>query len=211
MATSGKPLIFLDWDGVLSDQLLWHSFKDGSPKERYLSEQIKAQLFDSQKVYLDAWKRGKVTSEQFVHDVSEMVGEEERVLWYRFVDDCKTMGFADLAYLDAIEELRRYARVVLATDTGEHFRRFVVPGQQLDRVFDNVLISAERGCFKKEPERFFGASLDEIVNHRALIVDDTEAVCRAFIDLGGEAIEVGTEVSTHRALSDALQWAKSHW
>lgn|SRR3989338_9137634 len=209
MATSQKPLIFLDWDGTLSDQMLWHSFKEGSPKERYLGEEIKMKMFEGQDLYLSAWKRGEITSESFVHDVSELVGEEERVLWYRFVDDCKTMGFADLGYLDAIEELRRHARVVLATDTGEHFRRFVVPEQQLDRVFDDVLISAERGCFKKEPELFFETYLDEIQNHRALIVDDTEAVCRAFMDLGGEAIEVGKEVSTHRALSDALKWAKA--
>src|SRR3989338_3469498 len=204
-----KPVIFLDWDGPLSHQLLWHSFVDGSPKERYLSEQIRTRMFESQGVYLDAWKRGEITSEQFVHDVSQLVGEEERVLWYRFVDDCKTMGFADLAYMDIIEELRRSARVVLATDTGEHFRRFVVPSQQLDRVFDDVLTSAERGCFKMEPERFFEASLDEIQNHRALIIDDTDAVCRAFMDLGGEAIQVGGEISTHHALSDALKWAKS--
>lgn len=203
-----KPLIFIDWDGVLSNQLLWHSFKEGSPKERFLIEEIKKKMFESQDLYLDAWKRGEITSEQFVHDTAELVGEDERVLWFRFVDDCKTMGFADLGYLDVIEELRRYARVMIATDTGEHFRRFVAPHLQLDGLFDDLLISAERGCFKKEPERFFEASLDEIQSGRALIIDDTEGVCRAFMDLGGEAIQVGGSVSTHHALSDALKWVK---
>ena len=204
-----KPTIFIDWDGTLSNQLLWHSFKGGSPKERFLGEEIAQKMFQGQDLYVDAWKRGEITSESFVHDTAELVGEDERVLWFRFVDDCKTMGFADVSYLDAVEEFRRHAKVVIATDTGEHFRRFVAPHLELETRFDDLLISAERGCFKKDPERFFEAYLEEIRSGRALLIDDTEVVCRAFMALGGEAIQVGGGISTHRALSDALKWVKT--
>lgn len=204
-----KPVVFINWDGVLSDRLLWHSFIDGSPKERYIGERIKLEMFGKQDAYVEAWKLGEVTSETFVHDVAELIGEDERVLWYRFVEDCKTMGYADLAYLDAIAELKKTARVVLATDKGEHFRRFIVPHLGLDQVFDDILISTERKYFKKNPEFFFELYLDSIHAHRALIVDDTERVCQGFTELGGVAIHVNREMSTHHALSDAARWART--
>ncbi|MDA1038544.1 MAG: hypothetical protein O2877_02545 [bacterium] len=208
-----KLVIFLDWHGTLSESVFWNSFEEGSAKESFLRQKITDEIFtldgSDPNSFMGAWDRGEMTSEEFVAAISEHVEEDNNWLWFRFVEDCKRFALDSLSYIDQITDLRMYAKVVLATDQGEAFERFILPALQLDSHFDDMIISASKGASKVEPEKFFEDYLPLIQEGRALLVDNSHAGCRRFCDLGGHAIHINEEVKTTQALSDALKWARS--
>lgn len=213
-ANSDKPIVFIDWHGTLSGSIFWNSFEQGSAKEQFLRRKISDELFclwsNDRSEFFKAWDNGEMTSEEFVRAIAEYLGEEYDWMWFRFVEDCKNFRFDSLSYMDQIESLRRCAHVVLATDQGEAFQRFIAPALNLESMFDDVLISSVVKTSKTESQDFFKKYIMTISNGGAMLVDNSRKGCERFTNIGGHAINVNKETPTTMALSEALKWAKNH-
>ena len=203
-----KPVVFVDWYGTLSDQFLWHSFKEGSPKERHVREEIMRLFFKKPNEIREAWQRGEMTSEALVDDIAKTLQEDHRLLWYRFEDDLKTTRFSDVGLLDALHALRTYACVVLATDSGDSFHG-IVERLRLREMFDDILTSADRGATKQDVRAFFANYQEPFEHGHAFLIDDKSSVCDAFSRAGGSVFLVGRDGSTRQGLSEALKWARA--
>jgi FMN phosphatase YigB (HAD superfamily) len=211
--SSDRPVIFIDWHGTLSSSLFWNSFQQGSAKEQFLHRKICDELFclfgGDKSEFFRIWDNGGMTSEEFVSAISEYLGEENEWMWFRFVEDCKNFRFDSLSYIDQIESLRRRARIVLATDQGEAFQRFVIPALNLENVFDDIIVSSVVKVSKQEPEKFFKKYLEAVLNGGSMLIDNSKTACEKFTGAGGHAIHIDQDVSTTMALSEALKWVSA--
>lgn len=98
-----------------------------------------------------------------------------------------------------IQELKRNARVVLATDNMDCFRRFTVPTQNFALLFDDILESSSLGRMKKdEAGRTFTdyATSHSIAPERTYLIDDSERTCELFRSIGGVALQTKGKTDT---------------
>lgn len=208
-----KPVVFLDWHGTLSNSIFWNSFEEGSAKEQFLRKRMDDEIFclwgQDPGHFLGAWDRGEMTSEEFVAAIAEHLGEEYNWMWFRFVEDCKNFRLDSFSYLDQIKDLRKHAQVVIATDQGEAFSRFILPVVQLEDHFDDMLISSVMGTAKMTPQEFYKEHLSSIELGRGMLIDNSLSGCERFTKLGGHAIHINSDTSMTHALSEALKWVKS--
>lgn len=215
-ATGAQPslplwprVIFVDWHGVLSDQLFWHSILD-NPRNS-LQEALRAatqSLFRSEDAQMSGWMRGEITTDTVVATLEADLPLDRRhaagFLKRRLREDCRRFA-PDALLTDALAAARAQSFVVLATDNMECFREQVDKIGDLGRAVDHVLCSSELGTLKSDGvEDFFSPWLvaHDIPFASALLIDDSQETCLAFGARGGSAIihkEVGETLSLMRA------------
>jgi len=207
-----KPVVFLDWHGTLSNSVFWNSFEEGSAKEQFLLKRMNDEIFcfwgQDPGHFLGAWVKGEITSEEFVTAIAEHLGEEYNWMWFRFVEDCKNFRLDSFSYLDQIKDIRKHATVVIATDQGEAFERFILPVVQLDDHLDDMLISSVTGSAKVTPREFYEKYLGVIESGEGMLIDNSLSSCERFTKLGGHAIHINSDTTMTQALSEALKWVK---
>lgn len=113
-------------------------------------ERAESWLFTEQKELRDAWMRGKETAESICARLSEQSGIPPHVLLKQLENDCRGLHLLP----GAEEELRRIRslgiRVILVTDNMDTFRRWTIPSQQLETVFDEIISSHEHAVRKHD-------------------------------------------------------------
>lgn len=109
--------------------------------------------------------------------------------------------------LAALRDLPPLTLVVLATDNMDCFAAALPALRPLHGVVDALLCSSDLGVLKAEdPERFFGAWLDEhaLRPADAVLIDDAERNCAGFERFGGHAIHFA---DPGRAVDELRVWA----
>jgi FMN phosphatase YigB (HAD superfamily) len=205
--------IFVDWNGVLSNEPFWSSIL-GNPRHHLYREINVAckHLFDEQNIHLvHAWMRGAVDASQIAEALS--IQTRNRVqpsyLLRKLYRDCRRMN-CNQELLSVLQDAKRSCFLVLATDNMDCFSDQVLQIDDVRRSFDAILSSSVIGTLKSDSiERFFGPWLNAhaIPFERALLLDDSPSTCTAFQQAGGFAIHVRTAA---QAISELRDWRMDH-
>jgi HAD superfamily hydrolase (TIGR01509 family) len=203
--------VFVDWHGVLSEEVFWKSILTNETHELNRSlERAVRDLFGANEGLVENWMRGSVSMEQVVARLDVSLNRRYRAdfLVRRLMADCRQMQprselLEPLRQRDANDRVLR----TLATDNMDCFfsgaeRLWKSP----DRVFDGALCSSELGVLKAEdPQRFFGQWLEDhgLEPADALLVDDSAENCRAFERWGGTAVHYSCQ---ERAVTELQAW-----
>lgn len=203
-------VVFVDWHGVLSaDRFLESIFNSPRVILKGALEQRFRDIFSDRDLG-SAWMRGQVSTRQILTPVRRALyrhyGDdflERKMIW-----DCRQMKIdAQMAAL--LDDVPLDTRLVVATDNvvefAGAFRQAQASGaahrrgeaansstmEELSGVFDSLICSAEVGVLKhSDPYRFFGGwlGLHGLDFSDALLIDDREDNCTAFMRAGGQAL-----------------------
>ena len=112
---------------------------------------------------------GKITREEFLARISELSGQS--VTKETFESGAKV----DDAVLAIIQELRPHYRLALLSNSPSSLIRGILAEHDLERYFDEIIVSGEVGHIKPSRE-IFEIALDrlEIKPSEALFIDDNE-------------------------------------
>lgn len=152
-------VIFLDWNGTLSDSFFWEHMRTSNEKEiKNLYNIWDQALFNKPKEYIQNWMRGSVTTEEVLKDVARQTKTQYDLVLKEFIKGCKSMHFISEEIPLIIRNLQKKGYyVVIATNNMDCFTRWTVPHMKLDELFDDILNSFYLKGLKHEV--FNGASV----------------------------------------------------
>jgi len=197
---SAKPILFCDFDGVLSHDKYWRSLLP----EKY--QEVQEFLFGNDKSIVNAWMRGRHTAEEVNQLVSEHIGIPFESLWGLFVQDCQTIRVSQ-EVLKRLSDLRDRYTVILITGNMDSFNRFTRSALRLDDYFDLISNSFDEGMTKTDEGGVLFlkyANKYEISLENCLIFDDSQNVCKTFSDLGGKSCLVTREKNLEQHLEELM-------
>ena len=188
-----QRVVFVDWFGVLSTDLFWHSILGRETHPHHAPVEAAAKrLFARQPELVKSWMRGHVDSSTIVQQFDcPLDGRyKSNFLLRRLLDDCRSMTYR-LELLRGIRRAIPKAHILIATDNMDCFASQLPRMPSLRGEVDDVLVSSKLGVLKTDSvEQFFGPWLRDhaLTFANALLIDDNAQTCKAFQDLGGEAI-----------------------
>lgn len=190
-------IIFLDWDGTLSNSKFWdHLRKDDIETWKILENS----LFDTFKSLINPWMIGNYTTETIIKKVSNNTILSYDKIYSEFVKSCKEMQLIDIRIPSLIRNIqKRGTKVVIATDNMDSFRRWTIPSLQLDNIFDDILISCEikalKGDFDNSQSIFFEAYLNKqgVKPQDCILFDNSDSLEKKINSFGMEYIKVNRD------------------
>lgn len=203
-----QQAVFVDWHGVLCDELFWTSIlRNPRHQMHHRLSDAAGDLFTRETDLVADWMRGLVSSHQIVDRLDVRLDRRcrEDFLTRRLYEDCRRMSPREelLAALDATPDL---TLVAVATDNMDCFADTVQGIGKLRGVIDAVLCSSQLGVLKAEdPQRFFGGCVNDygLRPGDALLIDDSAHNCVRFEQWGGSAIH---HVDMRSTLSALREW-----
>lgn len=180
----------MDWHGVLSDKLFWHSIL--ANRRHRLHSHLKNSselLFKAKKDLARQWMRGEVSSQEVLEQMDfNATGRYDReYLRRQLYRDCRNMDF-NRELMNFLREVYSHSFFVLATDNMECFYSSLSHIDELLDSFNFVLCSSELGILKSDGVReFFGPWLaaHNLTFKESILIDDSEDTCGAFRKAGG--------------------------
>lgn len=203
--------VFVDWHGVLSEEVFWESILKNESHELNPSlERAVRDLFGAEGDLVESWMRGSVSMEDVVARLDVSLSRRYRAdfLVRRLMRDCRRMR-PRRSLLEPLFDNGANSQVLrtLATDNMDCFFSGAERlWKSREKLFDGALCSSELGVLKAEdPQRFFGQWLDDhgLEPAHALLVDDSVDNCRAFERWGGTAVHYSCD---HRAVAELQAW-----
>ncbi|MES2623241.1 MAG: HAD family hydrolase [Patescibacteria group bacterium] len=191
-----KPILFCDFDGVLSHDKYWRSL----PAKQL--QKVQELIFLGDGKLVGEWMRGKHTAEDINTIVSEHLNISYSHVWDVFVNDCSTMHVSINA-LQKLHSLRERFTVILITTNMDSFSRFTAPSHNLKNYFDHIFNSFNEGMLKTDNNGEPYVKLSEQYNvpiADCIVFDDSKSVCDIFNALGGKAYLVTKENDLEKQL-----------
>lgn len=186
-------VIFVDWNGVLCNDVYWTSIANNErhPFHKSISES-RRRLFTEQRSLVNAWQKGEVSSDAVIESLNVSLDKRCRkdYLLRRLELDCRRMS-TDSTLLAELAAARDSAYVVLATDNIDSFFEQLDAKPELRSVLHGVLCSSALGLLKGEDiVGFFKPWLEshKLSFEQALLLDDSPKICSAFEAEGGTAV-----------------------
>mgnify|MGYP000931503602 CR=1 FL=1 len=174
-ASINKKVIFLDWNGTLSNSFFWEHMRNSQNQAvKGLYERWDHALFTKSKDYIQNWMRGRNTTESVLKDIAKETATEYENILAEFVKGCQSMAFVSPKVPEIIKNLRHKGfYIVIATNNMDCFDRWTVPSMRLDKVFDEILNSYYLKGLKHD-ENDIGESLffKEFFAHRDVLPRD---------------------------------------
>lgn len=191
-----KPILFVDFNGVISYQNFWNSIYAEDHKLFKLRNDINSFVFVENKDFVKDWMIGLHTAEEAHKLIKEKFDIDRDYLFEIFKRDAETIDVSE-KILRRLQELRSKYKVVLITDNMDTFTRFTLPNNpELSRTFDGIFVSFHTGKLKKTGE---GKIFKNIVNlfdsklGKSILIDDSKSNCELFESIGGQSICVTGE------------------
>ena len=210
-----KNIVFIDFNGVISYDKFWKSLEDEKHELHRFKEGIETFLFKDNKPILLDWMIGKHTSEDVHKMISDKLKMPYDAFFEVFQEDCANIDISE-RILNEVDKLRRYYKVVLATDNMDSFDRFSLPKNPLmTENFDEIDNSYNTKMFKTSNNgKYFLQKISSAgaVISNCILIDDSENNCDMFRSLGGMAFNVkGGEDEVVKACEYILKRAASKW
>lgn len=201
-----KPILFVDFHGVLSYKPFWFSLQDTAhPLHNIFAPIQKYLLKDNPSVFKD-WMHGHYTSEE-IHDIlSREVNDkfDRDELFKIFIKDCENLDISK-KILDYLEQMKNSYHLIITTDNADSFNRFTLPANpRIKEIFDDVSNSCNVGYSKKDHNCILFHSY--IKKYKAdptqcILLDDSPRNCSSFEKhTNGKAIQVNSETEVLNAL-----------
>lgn len=186
-----KRAVFFDWHGVLCSTRFWSSIVDTTHHTFQGRLGTAVQSVFSNNNLTQRWMRGQIADSDVVQILPvESKRWSKSFLLRRLVDDCSTMP-VNSDFIRLIGMVRTAAYCGLATDNMNCFAEAAARRADLASFFDVVICSSIIGTLKADDaEKFFGDPLRRIglTIRDAVLIDDSEENCEAFVRAGGLAI-----------------------
>lgn len=210
-----KNIVFIDFNGVISCDKFWKSLEDEEHELHKFKEGIETFLFRDNKPMLLDWMIGKYTSEDVHKMISDKLKMPYDAFFATFQEDCANIDISEKILKEA-DKLKRYYKVILATDNMDSFDRFSLPKNPLmTESFDEIDNSYNTKIFKTSDNgKYFLRKIAEAgaVISNCILIDDSEKNCNMFRSLGGMAFNVrGGENEVVKACEYILKRAASKW
>lgn len=204
-------VIFVDWHGVLSNDVFWSSILDKPthPLHEDLTRATGA-LFSGQQEYVRDWMRGKLATEDIIKNCAVRLDRRFRpdFLFRRLQRDCRQMA-VNTFLVEALRTVYHDTYIVLATDNITLFPIAARSNPALCGIIDSVICSATAGVLKTDSiVEFFGPWLEahSLSFADALLLDDNATTCSNFCAHGGSAIHVKC---LNSVATELKSWRKS--
>lgn len=199
--------IFLDWNKTLSNSIFWEQMKNPAHPQNSFAEKLEEFLFKKNYFLINEWMLGREKSEGICQKISEAISLEFDILFEELVISSQKMKFVDERIPEILKVIRKKGiGVIVATDNMDTFRRFTVPGMELDKIFDGFLVSSELGCFKYDIVNsrlpFFDDyfRLRKLSYEEAVLIDDSIEKTGTFEKIGFEIKNVRNKQELVKAL-----------
>lgn len=142
-------VIFFDWHKTLSNSLFWEQLRDSNHKRHNWNNNIYIYLFRDNKHLISDWMRGEIDDKEIVNRLSLQFNYPSDVLLEELADSCRNMKFVSDEVIVLVKKLRKKGiRCVIATDNMDTFKKYTVPALELEKYFDDILVSVDNGLFK---------------------------------------------------------------
>lgn len=201
-----KSIIFVDFNGVLSYKNFWWSLEGANHPDRDLLEKMNSFLFKERKDILKKWMIGEYTSEEIHCKLAEECDSDYETIWKIFVKDCAEIDVSQ-AILRELERYKSTHWIILSTDNMDSFDRFTLPAHKELNIFDKIDNSYTLRSLKKDKNgEYFSIRAKEfgIPLKSCFFIDNTQAVCDIFSNLGGKSICASGEKAVIDALRNAI-------
>jgi|SRR6185312_3378004 len=199
-------VIFVDWFGVLSNEVFWQKYLDNSTSKWHNKIAVIKDKIFSNKYLVEEWMKGNYTYEDILNIIEPNLSVYEKKVLKNSVNSYCSNLILNESLVAILKNASRSAFIVLATDNMDCFFNCLFALPQLG-LFDSILSSNNLGILKKEdPERFFGQWLKNhnIPFENAILVDDSILNCREFKKHGGSYLQY---TDTNRDLLSLINWA----
>jgi FMN phosphatase YigB (HAD superfamily) len=202
-------VLFVDWHGVLSKAPLWHSIRANFRHPfRARLEPKTAELFGTQWQTVEAWMRGRHTTEEIVNllAIEQPQSANNDYFIRKLYHDCRTMPLHK-PLIEALHSLSASWNVVIATDNMDCLVTMARQRRDIRSFSDDLISSSDVGVLKAEsPVQFFGAWLEihGLTFSDAVLLDDGRENCRAFEQAGGTSRYVRSPDEAAHAVRDLL-------
>lgn len=158
--------VFFDWNKTLSNSLFWEQLNHPEHERHAWNDNISTYLFKENKYLISEWMKGLIDSEGIVEKISACHRYPADTLLEDLAESCRNMKLVSDEVLPLIQKLRRNGtKCVIATDNMDTFMRYTVPALELEKYFDDVLVSFDKGIFKFDVQDgvvpFFDGYLEE--------------------------------------------------
>jgi len=196
-------VVLFDFDGVLSHGRFYSGLIKKQP-ETY--QRIEAEIFAPPAQLAVDWMRGKKSSRDINLHLSNITGLPAVELEGYLRRSVENMEL-EKSLLDLARDLRSDgAKTGIVTDNMDIFTDITVPRQNLEKIFDVIVNSADYGYLKQDRNGYlFDVACRELKKEDfkdVLLVDDSKSNCRLFTDKGGEAILYQKESDLENMLTD---------
>lgn len=185
-----KPILFIDYNGVISYLNFWFSIQSADHQLHKYSGLISDFLFKNNSDIVSDWMLGKYTSEVVNKILSDQFDISFEQLYKVFVEDCMRMDF-DKGIYDSLCLLKDKFTIILRTDNMDSFTRFTVPANEQFGIFDEIHNSYELREFKVYRQ---GSYFLEICDRygvdikNCILIDDARKNCDVFDLIGGKSL-----------------------
>lgn len=138
-----NKVVFLDWNGTLSNSFFWEHMRASDDSEVLeLYNLWDKALFNKPKEYIQDWMRGSFTTEEVLSEIANETDTEYKKVLREFIKGCESMEYVSNEIPSIVETLKRDGYyVVIATNNMDCFTRWTVPFMKLDKLFDEILNS----------------------------------------------------------------------
>lgn len=141
--------IFFDWHKILSTSPFWDQWKDPTHPRHEWYAPLSQHLLGENMPTVEKWMRGKMTAEDIARLLGNRLGYSPGIIFQNLKESCETMRFVSDDILPLIQRIRKSGtKCIIATDNMDAFRRYVVPALELEKYFDDFLVSFDRGLLK---------------------------------------------------------------
>ena len=188
-----KPILFCDFNGVISYNYFWHELSDSNHKLHQYYSQVR-DLYTPQ-MAID-WMKGNYTTEQINLRISEQLSISYQDLLDSFIEGCRNIDISK-PILGTINRLKAQYTCVLITDNMDSFDRFTLPSNPiLQETFDYISNSYNAKLLKIDDN---GQILVDICSRfnsdikQSILIDDSPKNCNLFNNLGGNSVCVSGE------------------
>lgn len=225
-------IIFFDWNNTLSNSLFWEQLKDVNHPRYSWYNLINKFLFLENKKLIEKWMVGKISHEDVSSKVanyiiihlkekgqkhsvdSKLKKEITKIIDSDLEESCRKMRFVSEEITELLEKLRRMGKkCVIATDNMDTFIKYTKPSMELEKYFDDFLVSSELNTFKfdiiESPEGclpFFDRYLkaQKVKYDEVVLIDDCVDNTGTFKSLGFETFQVKNTKHFINVLQSAL-------
>lgn len=133
--------IFFDWHKTLSESLFWEQLENPEHERYSWNADISYYLFKENRHLISEWMKGLIDARGIVGKISSQYGYSTDILLEDLAESCRNMEFVSDEVLPLIQKLRENGvQCVIATDNMDTFMEYTVPGMELERYFQRILI-----------------------------------------------------------------------
>lgn len=142
-------VLFFDWHKTLSLANFWGQLADPTHDRHGWHQAITTFLFERNQPTIDRWMRGQIDENHILQLLNVNFDYPIIELQADLAESCRTMTLASDEFVPKIAQLRaRGIKCVIATDNMDVFKRYTVPVLELDKHFDDILVSCDQGALK---------------------------------------------------------------